>query len=654
MEHIGFFTKALLGVLLLFIGSEALNAQVKKFGEISPDEFGSYPEEYDSTSSAVVLFERGEIEFDSDYTCYMRYHRRIKIITDEGFDNGNIEVVMRRDYDQNVKEIKAATYHLSENGEIEEFEMDKDQILESDYNEDVRLSKFTLPALKTGAIIEYSYRKRYGSPFMLPDWTFHDEIPVMWSEYEMELPLTLNYRLIFRGDSLDQNEVSKSKYWGGDAQTIYLLRKDLPPVEDLPYLINRDDHISEVKTQLIGTRIPGRMPQNFFKSWDDIAEEVNAREDFGRQRLNGTMKDKVNELISDDMDELTKIITLYDFVSEEINWDGYYGVITEQGIRDTYKNKSGNVADINLMLVEMLKEAGINASPALVSTRSNGTVLLDYPLVGQFNVTLAVVELEQTAFILDASLGKRSYRFSHPRNLYRNAFVIRDDDSFGWLLTLPLEDSMARTNMSYTISDSGRVDVTMMGRLKGAYAVSVRSKTEGDFPEKYWEEELSDLKGLEVDSASFGAFEDHNEPLTYMTHFSYDLNEGVNNDESVIYLNPLLFLKDEESPFKKPTRKFPVEFNYPYSEQLRVQIQIPEGYEVDEVPEAVQYVLPNNGGFFRYMLSVQGYMVSVMSHIDIKGVSYTPEEYEAIRTIFQKKVDAENAMIVLKKVNSSD
>lgn len=654
MNHIGFFTKALLGVLLLFIGSETLNAQVKKFGEVSPEEFNAYPSEYDSTSSAVILFKRGEIEFDTDYTCYMTFQTRIKIITDEGFENGNVEIVLRKDFDQNVKQIKANTYHLSENGTIEKYEMDKDQILESDYNDEIRLSKFTLPALKSGAIIEYTYRKRFGNPYMLPDWTFHDYIPVMWSEYEMELPLTLNYRMIFKGDSLDQNEVNKSRYWGGEAQTLYLLKKNLPPVEDLPYLINRDDHISEVKTQLIGTRIPGNLPQNFFKSWENIAEEVNLREDFGRQRLNGTMKDKVHELVNDEMDDLTKVVTVYDFVSQEINWDGYYGVVTEQGIRDTYKNKTGNVADINLTLVEMLKEAGINASPALVSTRSNGTVLLDYPLINQFNVTLAVVELSQTAFILDASLGKRSYRFSHPRNLYRNAFVVRDDNSFGWLLTMPLDDSIARTNMNYSFSDSGRVDVTMLGRLKGAYAVSVRSEAKNDQPTKYWENELSELKGLKVDSVSFGAFDEYNEPLTYTTHFSYDWNEGFSNDESVIYLQPFLFLKDEENPFKKPTRKFPVEFNYPYSEQVRVQIQIPDGYVVEEVPENVQFVLPGNGGYYRFILSLQGSMISVMSQLDIKGVSYSPDEYHAIRTAFQQKVEAENSMIVLKKVNSSD
>ncbi len=654
MEYKSNITKALLGVLLLYIGSVTANAQVKEFGEVNPEEFSAYPEEYDSTSSAVLLFARGDVSFDSEYTGYITYHKRIKIITDEGLENGNVEVVLRKDYDQDVKQIKAATYHLLENGEIEKFEMDNDQILESDYNEDVRLSKFTLPALKAGAIIEYSYRKRFGNPFMLPDWTFHDFIPVMWSEYELELPLALNYRLIFRGDSLDQNEVRKSGFSGDEVQNLYLVKKDLPPVEDLPFLINRDDHISEVKTQLIGTRIPGNIPRNFFKSWDDIAKEVNNRDDFGRQRLNGTMKDKVHELVNDEMDDLKKIEILYDFVSQEINWDGHYGVVSEQGIRDAYKNKSGTIADINLMLVEMLKEAGVKASPGLVSTRSNGTILFDYPLVGQFNVTLAVVELEQTAFALDASLGKRSYLFSHPRNLYRNAFVVREDDSYGWLLTLPLDDTIERTFMSYTLSDSGRVEVTMMGRLKGAFAVSVRSKAEELFPEKYWEERLSDLEELEVDSASFGSFEDLNEPLTYETHFSYKINDGLSSNESVIYLQPFLFLKDEENPFKKPTRKFPVEFSYPYSEQFRIQVQIPDGYEVDEMPEQVQFALPNNGGYYRFNLSARGNIISAMSQLDIKGVSYSPDEYEAIKKVFQLKVDAENSMLVLKKVNSSD
>jgi hypothetical protein len=53
-------------------------------------------------------------------------------------------------------------------------------------------------------------------------------------------------------------------------------------------------------------------------------------------------------------------------------WNDYYGYSCNEGVKKAYKDKTGNVAEINLMLTAMLRYAGLNANPVLVSTRSNG------------------------------------------------------------------------------------------------------------------------------------------------------------------------------------------------------------------------------------------------------------------------------------------
>jgi hypothetical protein len=55
-----------------------------------------------------------------------------------------------------------------------------------------------------------------------------------------------------------------------------------------------------------------------------------------------------------------------------------------------YKDKTGNVAEINLMLTAMLRYAGLNANPVLVSTRSNGIAM--FPNRTAFNYVIAAVE----------------------------------------------------------------------------------------------------------------------------------------------------------------------------------------------------------------------------------------------------------------------
>ena len=64
-------------------------------------------------------------------------------------------------------------------------------------------------------------------------------------------------------------------------------------------------------------------------------------------------------------------------------------------MRKAYKDKTGNVAEINLMLTAMLRYAGINANPVLVSTRSNGIAL--FPNRTAFNYVIAAVETTMIA-----------------------------------------------------------------------------------------------------------------------------------------------------------------------------------------------------------------------------------------------------------------
>ncbi|GAB5408187.1 MAG: hypothetical protein BalsKO_05520 [Balneolaceae bacterium] len=405
-------------------------------------------------------------------------------------------------------------------------------------------------------------------------------------------------------------------------------------------------------TQLNSIRIPGVAPQDFFKSWEDIAKELNNRGDFGGQKSNGAIRDLVKELITDEMSDLDKIETIYNYMVNNFKWDGTYSLTTENGIRDTFEEKKGDTGDLNLLLVEFLREAGISASPTLLSTRANGTVLTDFSLISQFNMVVATVELANSAFVIDVSSGLRSFRFPHPKILYRNAFVVRKDDSYGWLTTVPIDKTYERMSMEYSLSDSSKITVFMKGTEKGAFSESKRQAVKSINFKNFWENEYKDLSGLVIDSASFNNLQKLDANVTYETTFSFDKDLSLSLEKDVLYLQPFLFLKLDENPFKKPTRQFPVEFSYPYSQQQIVKVEIPEGYVVEELPEDANYILPNEGGNFHFMIRVKGNTLTAVSTTTISSIYYASEEYSSIKEFFQAKVDATTAMVVLKKESS--
>ena len=84
-----------------------------------------------------------------------------------------------------------------------------------------------------------------------------------------------------------------------------------------------------------------------------------------------------------------------------MNWNERNGYSCQLGVKKAYQDKTGNVADVNLMLISMLRYAGLDANPILISTRSNGIAL--YPSRSAFNYVIAGIEVENQIILLDAT-----------------------------------------------------------------------------------------------------------------------------------------------------------------------------------------------------------------------------------------------------------
>lgn len=72
-----------------------------------------------------------------------------------------------------------------------------------------------------------------------------------------------------------------------------------------------------------------------------------------------------------------------------------------QRSQKAYTDKTGNVAEINLMLTSMLRYAGLEANPVLISTRSNGIAY--YPTIAAFNYVVSAVDISGELVLLDAT-----------------------------------------------------------------------------------------------------------------------------------------------------------------------------------------------------------------------------------------------------------
>ncbi|WP_020403201.1 DUF3857 domain-containing protein [Gracilimonas tropica] len=641
--------------LLFIIFIPELSAQNRDFGDVQVADFFQYDQSYDTSASAIVLFDIGNVYFDADYNVILNRHTRIKILNESGLKYADVQILFDRKVGQRVNDIKAASYLINQ-GELEERDIGRRDIYEEKLVDDIYEKKFTLPNVKKGSIIEYSYEKVMGNPFQMPDWEFHKEIPVAYSSIYMKIPWRFNYHLVFKGT--DTLYTTRSGNYGGTAGQNYynygddrgyfveITKEDLPPVKDLPFMDSRDDFISEVYTQLNYAYRDNGNKIEYLENWEQISDEIRKHPDIGKQRVNRAIREKVKALTESATSDEQKITQIFDFVSANFEWNGLHRLYSEKGIIDTFKEKSGSSGDLNILLAKMLKEAGIKVYYGLTSTRDHGDVLLDYPIVNQFNNFIAVAEMDGYLIVLDATEGSRSLLLPPLKDLFQVTMVIKED-SYGWMETRPYQRSETREMLTYKINISGEAEATYTHTNVGYPAQLLRRKIEASGKQQITDEIFRDLDPVTIDTVVTKGMENSNSTAVLYSKFYFDVFRDSLSEVS--YLNPMLFLAEKENQFDSPKREFPVEFPYPLKQNKDVSITLPDGFVVEETPEPVNYILPENGGSFSFQIQVLGSMINISSELDLRKSTFKNSEYESLRELFLTLIKKHSGSIVIKK-----
>jgi len=80
-------------------------------------------------------------------------------------------------------------------------------------------------------------------------------------------------------------------------------------------------------------------------------------------------------------------------VMAAVRYDGTDRYFALEPLRKAYEAHRGTSADVNLLLIAALREAGLPAYPVLLSTRDHGRINPEYPLLERFNYVVALVPL---------------------------------------------------------------------------------------------------------------------------------------------------------------------------------------------------------------------------------------------------------------------
>lgn len=638
-------------IALIILVSQNLFAQKYELGEVTIDELKEARHPIDSSASAAILFKTGKTEFnlnnDGNWTVITEVKYKIKIYKKEGFNYANKSMPYYvggfRNETLNFK--NAVTYNLVD-GKIEKTKLKSDGEFKEEINKDLKVKKITMPQVKEGSIIEYSYT--LNSPYItsLNDWYFQDDIPMNYVEYNVYIPEYFKYRsVIFGYEKINLKESTISTKNFKELKCNYSI-ENVPSLKEEGYITNIDNYTSILKYELASINYPNQSPKNFAVTWDDVVKNIYDHEGFGNE-LNSKsyFEDDLKAILEGLTSSNEKINAIFNFVKDRMSWNDSYGVITDVGVKKAYKEKTGNVAEINLMLTAMLRYAGVEANPVLLSTRRNGIAM--FPNRTAYNYVVAGVEVKDNVLLLDATSKNAVVGLMPLRAVNWTGRIIRERGSSNEIDLLKVPISKDNVIILGEIKEDGKVEGKLRRVLTDYNSFVHRENYLGISEENYLEKLENKHQGLSVEEYKVENIKDLSKPVIESYSFVHENDVEVIGNK--IYVKPLLFFTLEENPFKLEQRKYPVDFSFPFKDAYNISIKIPEGYEVEYLPEIANIAMENNYATFKYMVSAANNNIQLIVNFDINSFYISSEAYSALKGFFKLIVEKQTDRIILKK-----
>ncbi|MDC8004441.1 transglutaminase-like domain-containing protein [Aureisphaera galaxeae] len=634
-------------ISLLLIST--LTAQKKKevaFGKPSQEELfmKTYPD--DPEAAAVELYSQGKVSVILNEHRYLQIkkvvHKKIKVLNVDRFKGATIEIPYYKEGKSGmvVKDIKAVTHY---NGTMT-YVSGKD-IFTKDPYENWRFETFTFPNVKNGSILEYTYTVE--SPyFHTYEWEFQGDYPTIYSEFISEIPGNYTYRIgLFGGRKLDTHDTSVKKNcfsvdgYGDAADCTYefYVMNNVPAFKEEDFMLARENYIARVKYELKESfDFQGKRTKHT-KEWRDVDKEFRTDKAMGRQlKSKSFFGNQLPENIQTISDPLEKAKAVYYFIQDHYTWNGKYRIFSDIDVKKAFNTGSGNLAEINLSLINALRAAGLEDTQLVLSaTREAGIPNQLFPVLTEFNYVMAWLKIGDNEYYLDAADKYTPFGIVPFRALNSVGRIMDFKNGSYWHPITPHKKNVIFVNSVLTIDGdglvTGKVGEQHMGYFGRTKRFDIGSATKDDYTgEKEQLHETLEVSNLEIEN-----FKDLEKNLKE----TYDIEmeaELIGND---FYL-PTFFLLEylNENPFKLESRDYLVEMGYPMIYTYLARFTLDESLSVKTLPTNKTLKLPDDAGICSVVYNEADGVIGVRLNFKLNQHEFSPEYYDALKDFFSKTV----------------
>ena len=592
--------------------------------------------------AAIYLLVDEETEIKADNTSVSTVHVIEKILQERG--KGLAEVEMGYDSTYEKIELEYART-ITKDGKViyagEESVRDIGRYLNFPLYSNSRAFIVSMPSVEVGSFIEYKV-KIYSSKLINKDdfsfiYRLREGNPVFKSKFDLIIPSNRDINFKFLNKEYAEGVSLEPKVVQRDGKKIYSWKFD---------------KIESIIPEYSMPNIPYVNPSiliSSFSSWDEIYEWWKPLYK-DKLKLNRGVKDFVKKLTKDATSDYDKAKRLYEFVARNIRYVAIeYGESGHEPhyANEVFMNRYGDCKDQAILLVAMLKYAGLKGYPVLIPTRGTYPMHEDFPAV-IFNHAICAVEIDRRLIFMDPTAETTAFEYVPLADQDRIVLVFTDDT---WLIAKinTIEDNQLSYKMDIVINQDESAAIRREVSTQGFYSSSYRWYLKYTHPATIKEEiqqkmmEISSLsKLIDYQISDIDDF-DTVPKLTYRFETEEFLNPA--RDLRIVPVLDQVYL--DHALISKEDRKYPIDFEGVYNIRANINITLPKNLEVKYLPRSTTLENP----WFGLKVSYQKYSDSVIFNqvFRVKERFVEIKDYEDFKEHLKKALFSLREEIILEK-----
>ena len=494
--------------ILLLLGCQGFAQQTAtdsfkpsmKYGKPSEEELAMTIYAPDTSATAVVLYSKCEVRYDllaNNFRILYNYEVKIKVLKSEGASYADIRIPYYSNESnavitlkESISQLDASAYNM-EGGEMVRTKMKRDLVFTERINKQYMQLKFSIPAVREGTVFEYKYQLSSDLYYSINLWEAQRDIPVIFTQYDITIPEYFKFNLDMRGPHpmASKDETSSLTFLlslpGGQTEMLscngrhmIFTGEHLPALRPDNYVWCANDYMSSVYFELRGVDFPGSFYRSFTHTWEEIDQMLLQDEDFGAMlKMRNPYRDEMASLSLDQLpDRQNRIAAIYTFLKQKISWNGQYGLYGNE-VKKAVKNGTGSNADINFILMSMLRDAQIPCYPAVMSRKDRGILPYSYPSIQKLNTFIVgIADTDSTLVFLDGSVINGYMNTLPPVLMVNRARLISETAGGRWMNLSKLGKNQIRATVRAQIHPDGQITGDRNAVYMGQYAANLRRR----------------------------------------------------------------------------------------------------------------------------------------------------------------------------------